>query len=207
MKSPRLLVALIIGLMLLLAWAVLVWDPVPENGAAHSTLELTGVPTGGDFTLQSSKGPFSLESQRGKVVLLYFGYTMCPDICPTALAFLGQALSTLEPGELEQVQVVFVSVDPERDTPERLEIFSTYFHESILGVTGTPQEVAEVAGMYGAAYRRVESDSAVGYMVDHTSLVYVINQDGELLDSMPHGTAPEVIVKTVRPLLQQPPAQ
>jgi protein SCO1/2 len=170
-------------------------------------LDPTGVPTGGDFTLQSSKGPFSLESQRGKVVLLYFGYTMCPDICPTALAFLGQALSTLEPGELEQVQVVFVSVDPERDTPERLELYSTYFHKSILGVTGTPQEVAEVAGMYGAAYRRVESDSAVGYMVDHTSLVYVIDQDGKLLDSMPHGTAPEVIVKTVRPLLQQPPAQ
>jgi protein SCO1/2 len=201
MKTPRFLVALIIGLALLLLWAVFVWDPVGENGASHFSLDPSGVPTGGDFILQSSNGPFALESQRGKVVLLYFGYTMCPDICPTALAFLGQALSTLEPGELEQVQVVFVSVDPERDTPERLEVFGTYYHKSILGVTGTPEEVAEVAGMYGAAYRRVESDSAVGYMVDHTSLVYVIDQEGRLLESVPHGTAPEVIVKTVRRLL------
>jgi protein SCO1/2 len=141
------------------------------------------------------------------VVLLYFGYTMCPDICPTALAFLAQALSTLEPGELEQVQVVFVSVDPERDTPERLESYSAFFHNNILGITGTPEQVAEVAGMYGAAYRRVDTDSAVGYVVDHTSLVYVIDQEGKLLDSMPHGTAPDVIVNTVRSLLQQPPAQ
>ncbi len=204
MQGNRILFALIFGLVALLVWAAFVWDPVAENGAPGSSLESAGRPTGGDFTLYSSRGPFTLSSQRGKVVLLYFGYTMCPDICPTSLAYLATALKQLQPGELEQVQVVFVSVDPERDTPERLESYSGYFHKNILGVTGTPEEVAEVAGMYGAAYRKVKSDSAVGYMVDHTSLVYVIDQEGELADSMPHGTAPEIVVETVRGLLRRP---
>ena len=100
-------------------------------------LPTTSAPTGGDFTLQSATGPVTLKDYRGKVVLLYFGYTYCPDICPTSLTATAQALGQLAPAELARVQTLFVSVDPERDTPARLKDYGAFFHPSIIGVTGT----------------------------------------------------------------------
>jgi protein SCO1/2 len=118
---------------------------------------------------------------------------------------MSQGFAKLEPHELDQVQGVFVSVDPARDTLEHLETYSHYFHDNIQGVTGTAEEVAKVARMYGAAYRKVESDSAVGYMVDHSAYTYVIDREGRLHGSLPHGTMPDVIVQTVRSLLPTKP--
>ena len=89
---------------------------------------------GGDFTLLSSQGKFSLKQFRGKVVLLYFGYTKCPDVCPTSLAFLSQALNELSDDELKSVQGVFVSVDPRRDTVQVLDEYVSYFHPNLIGV-------------------------------------------------------------------------
>ena len=178
----------------MLGWALL-WQP---GGNSHSD---TGQPNGGDFTLQSAKGNVTLSDYRGKVVLLYFGYTSCPDICPTSLTLMRIALSQLTEEELKKVQGIFISVDPQRDTPERLAQYSSHFHENIIGLTGNDADIARAARQYGAIYQRAESDSALGYTVDHSSVTYVIDQQGRLNATLPHGAPPESILQAVRSLL------
>ena len=193
-----LLALVLLGALLL--WLLLIWDPV-WDGADLGGVGIAPAPRGGDFTLQSEAGPVSLEQFRGKVVMLYFGYTWCPDICPTSLAMISAALRQLTPTELASVQTMFISVDPERDTLERLANYAQFFHPSILGVTGTPDEVAKVAKLYGAGYRKVKEDSAAGYVVDHTADVYVIDRQGKLYRTLPHGTPPAKILAVLRELL------
>ncbi|MCP4129331.1 MAG: SCO family protein, partial [Gammaproteobacteria bacterium] len=117
----------LIGLILLLAaasvWLGIYWQP---EGTVSS--EIAPAPQGGDFVLASAAGPVELAAMRGKVVVLFFGYTTCPDVCPTSLAILSMALNGLSEGEVEQVQGVFVSVDPERDSLEHLQEYGRYFH-------------------------------------------------------------------------------
>ncbi len=205
MTTRRLLpIAAIAVLSVLLVWLVWFWQPSrPADTPLHRQLGLAAKPTGGDFTLQSWRGSVSLADLRGKVVLIYFGYTWCPDICPTNLAIIGLALKQLTPVEREGVQVLFVSVDPERDGVERLKQFAEYFDPAILGITGSEQEVADAARLYGAAYQRSEQvDSAMGYMVDHSSYTYVVNQDGRLVETLGHATPAERIVELIRGLQQ-----
>ncbi len=157
---------------------------------------------GGDFTLQSLSGPTSLSDFKGKVSALYIGYTHCPDVCPTSLAIMSQALKDLSVGELEQVQPLFVSVDPERDTPERLAEYSQFFHPKIIGMTGTKKAVDLMVNRYGAFYRKVQmKDSAMGYAVDHSSRIYLIDKQGQLSKTLMHGTMPNEVVAEIRKLL------
>jgi protein SCO1 len=157
---------------------------------------------GGDFVLQSSQGEFSLKQLRGKVVLLYFGYTKCPDVCPTALSILAQTLNELSEDELTSVQAVFISVDPKRDTFEALDKYVNYFHSNLVGVTGTPSEIAEVAKRYGVKYQEVPIEgSSFGYGVDHSAATYLLAPDGELRFMFPHETPPFVILEAIRYLL------
>ncbi len=159
-------------------------------------------PSGGDFILQSSKGAVALEALRGKVVLLYFGYTKCPDVCPTSLSLMTQALNGLSADELQRVQGIFVSVDPKRDTPDSLEQYAAYFHDNLVGVTGTEDEVARVAALYGAQYYEEEMEgSAFGYSVNHSAVTYLITPEGVLRFIFPHGTAPSVILEAIRYVL------
>ncbi len=175
------------------------WDPVPDQAAPHQALDLAQPPTGGDFTLRSEEGPVSLADFRGKVVLVYFGYTWCPDICPLNLGYLRLALDSLTPEEREQVQVIFISVDPERDTPERLREYTAYFAPDFLGLTGTPEQVAQTAALYGAAYRRgEEGGSAMGYSVDHSAFTYLLDRSGALQQALEHATPPERIATAIR---------
>lgn len=159
-------------------------------------------PRGGDFTLISADGPVSLSSLRGKVVLIYFGYASCPDACPTTLALTAQGLAQLAPAERERVRVLFVSVDPARDSPQKLKEYGAHFAPEVIGVTGTPREIAEVAVQYGAAFRLQPVESAVGYVVDHTSFTSVVAPDGRLVEQLPHGTPPAEIAAAVRRALR-----
>lgn len=200
MKRP-LLLSVIALLAITLIWLLFAWDPQLDE---HAELRLGSDPSGGDFTLHNAQGPVALQDYRGKVVLLYFGYTWCPDICPTSLALMAQALKQLTPKELQQVQGLFVSVDPERDTPKRLATYTAYFHPDIMGITGSPTEVATAARLYGASYRKVEEPgSATGYSVDHSSVTYLIDQQGKLRRSLAHGTPSDQIVSAVRALLNE----
>jgi protein SCO1/2 len=134
---------------------------------------------GGDFTLESANGPVSLRDFEGKVVAIYFGYTFCPDICPTSLAALAQAVDSLPPEQRAQVQGLFISVDPERDTPARADAYAHNFHPQFIGLSGSAAKIADVAKRYFVLYEKVDmEDSAMGYAVDHSSIVYIINKHG-----------------------------
>ncbi len=162
-------------------------------------------PTGGDFTLDAASGPVDLASLRGQVVLIYFGYTLCPDICPTNLAMIATALKALTPEERSRVRGLFVSVDPERDDPQRLALYAAYFHPNILGVTGTPDQLAGAARLYGAVYRRVDQgDSSLGYLVDHSADTYVVDPEGRWVHTFPHATPATDILAYIRGLLAAP---
>jgi protein SCO1/2 len=189
-----------------LIWTAFFWQPQPPAGPPHAAQPLASAPVGGDFVLRSAGGPVALKDRRGKVVLLYFGYTFCPDICPTSLALVAQALSGLKAEELGRVEAIFISVDPERDTVGKLKDYAAYFHPKILGVTGTPEELASVARGYGASYRKQDIGSRGGYAVDHSSFTYLIDPKGKLAASLPHGTPAARVVEEIRRLLEAPSA-
>ncbi len=151
------------------------------------------------FTLTADDGSQgSLDDYGGQVVLLYFGYTFCPDICPASLAELASALDLLGPGEREEVQVMMVSVDPARDTADVLAAYMDYFDESFVGFTGTDAEIAAVAGDYNVFYQAAEGTAATGYLVDHWSGVWVIDRQGRLVESFSFGTPAADIAADVR---------
>jgi protein SCO1/2 len=167
-------------------------------------LEQTVVPTGGDFTLQSIKGPVSTRDLRGKVLMLYFGYTKCPDVCPTSLAFITQTLHELSPEELQEVVSLFISVDPKRDTVQALADYVNYFHQNFIGLTGSADEIAAVARLYGVQYNEVElPGSAFGYSVNHSSATYLIDKKGELRFVFPHLTDSSIMLEGLRYLLAE----
>ena len=188
-------VGVIALLAALLIWVVFFWQPGSVRSAPSK---------GGDFTLRSATGTLSLRELRGKVVLLYFGYTLCPDICPTSLAFTAQGLTQLDVKELEKVRMLFITVDPERDTLEHLKSYTMFFHPSIIGLTGTPEEIARAAGLYGASYAKQTVESAAGYVVDHSSDTYVIAPDGSLYATLPHATQPGKVAEQIRAALKHP---
>ncbi len=120
------------------------------------------------------------------------------DICPTSLGLISLALESLTPAEISRVQSLFVSVDPERDSVERLKEFGEYFHPKILGITGVPDELAKVARLYGAAYRRVRQVSETGFSIDHSAETYLIDPRGKLVEVIPHGTPAREMVALIR---------
>lgn len=198
--SERLLLA-IAGLLAVFVLALaLLWHPeIPER-----PLPAPGLAPGGDFSLQAANGPVALHDFRGKLVLLYFGYTYCPDVCPTSLAATAAGLKLLAPEELAKVAMIFVSVDPQRDTPARLKEYVEFFHPAIVGVTGTPENLAEIAHRYGVFYARQAVDTAGGYVVDHSSDTYIVGQDGKLVGKMAHATPPDQVLVAIRKYLNQP---
>lgn len=198
----KILVGIIVALSMLLIWAIAVWQPSATQSGTHAPLGLAEAPRGGDFTLQTPSGPLALRDLRGKVVLLYFGYTFCPDICPTSLAFTSQALALLDQAEQKKVQMLFVTVDPERDTLDKLKAYTAYFHPSIVGLSGTPEEIAKVAKLYGASYAKQNSASDGGYVVDHSAYTYVIAPDGSLFRALDHGTPPAQVIEAIHAAMQ-----
>ena len=189
-----------------LLWVALSLPVVGDTHALESdeVPPLNTAPTGGDFTLESVNGPVSTRRFRGKEILLYFGYTQCPDVCPTSFSLMAQALNELDSDELEQIVGLFVSVDPKRDTVERLAEYVDYFHPSFIGVTGEPDAISEVAERFGVQYSYTDaSDSAMGYIVNHSAAVYLIDQQGELRFAFPHETPPETMLGAIRMLLEE----
>lgn len=159
---------------------------------------LRPAPAGGDFTLRSTHGPVSLRDFHGEVVLIYFGYVSCPDVCPTSLSVAAKAMSALSPAERDRARLLFVSVDPERDTLEATERYANFFHPRFSGLVGSPEEIAAAAKKYGARYAKAPIPSAVGYAVDHTADIYVVAPSGRLHGSVPHGAGPEDVVRAIR---------
>lgn len=160
---------------------------------------------GGDFDLITSKGEvFTQENLKGKWSLLYFGYTFCPDICPMALENISKAINKMPPPYGSKFQPVFVSVDPERDTPKNLAGFIKNFHPSWVAVSGTKEQVRTVKKAYKVYTALVEDENknTPYYMIDHSSLVYIMNPEGEYVGHFTHETPPDDIVSMLKKIIR-----
>ena len=198
MSRRPLWIALCVALAALLAWLAFGWQPAANLGPLHNAPQRAETPAGGDFTLASADGPVALADYRGKVVLIYFGYTFCPDVCPTSLSTIAQALSLLTQDELEKVNSFLISVDPERDTMAVLKAYAPFFHPNIVGLSGSADEIAQVARQYGARYMKQKPDADGRYAIDHSSYTYVIGRDGKLAASLPYASPPQHIAEAIR---------
>ena len=158
---------------------------------------------GGDFTLNSPHGPLSLSDLRGKVVLIFFGYTSCPDICPLALARINAAFSALSKEELERVRALFITLDPERDTPERLAKYMSYFHPKIIGLRDDEQHIKTVTRQYGVTYaRKLMPDSALGYSISHPTDILLLDARGQVVEAVPHNVEVGKLLAHIRNLVK-----
>lgn len=162
-------------------------EPLPRYAASS---------LGGDFSLESIDGQFNLSDLRGEVVLLYFGFMSCPDVCPTSMAVMGQAFKQLSSEQQKKVRGLFISVDPARDTVDELAAYTAFFSDRILGLTGTQDQIDALVKQYGAYYKFVQlDDSALGYTVDHSTRIYLIDPDGALADLLDHDINPNELHK------------
>lgn len=159
-----------------------------------------------DLMLTGTDGQvFRLRDLSGKWVLLFFGYSHCPDVCPMTLTHLGKVLRELD-SDAEQVAVVFVSVDPERDTSDLLREFAGSFGEQVLGVTGTRAEIDSAVAAFGARYEIDKSEaeqSANGYTVSHSGNTYLVDPQGRLRLTIPFGVDPAAVLADLRQLMQE----
>jgi protein SCO1/2 len=154
-----------------------------------------------NFKLTSSKGAVSLSDYRGKLVVLYFGYTFCPDICPATLANVAQALRDMG-DKANDVQVIMISIDPERDTPEKLAEYMQHFSPAFVGVTGSPDKLAEVASLYGIFYEKQKGSEATKYLMDHTATLLVLDREGYLKLVLPFGVTADDIADDLNYMLR-----
>lgn len=153
----------------------------------------------GNFTLTGTSGPtFELQELRGKIVLLFFGYTSCPDACPTTLAKLQRAFNMLTAEQIEQVRTLFISVDPQRDTPRVLKDYVEYFGVNAIGLTGTKAEIDKVVEAYNAHYVIIPGETENWYTINHTTTVYLHDQKGKVRYLFLYDETPEQLAEAIR---------
>lgn len=191
-----LIVGAIAGFMLIAAAALL------KPHSFRGSLVLPPVPAP-DFSLDNGQGSStSLKDFRGRFVVLFFGYTACPDVCPTSLSEMKLVRKRL--GKLaEDVQVILITVDPERDTPQRTAQYAASFSPDFIGLSGSEAELEPVWKDYGVYHEKRPSSSAAGYLVDHSAFLYVIDRNGNLRETFSFGTPVDDIVDDLRYLLKE----
>jgi protein SCO1/2 len=191
-----------LGLLVLLVVVVVLnsCGPAPPSFRGSVLEEPVPVP---DFVLTDQEGqPFRMSDQKGRVVLLFFGYTSCPDVCPTTLATWRRAHEMLG-DDASSVEFVFVTVDPERDTAERLGLHVHAFNPSFVGLTGSQEELESVYDIFDIFYEVDEtSQSALGYLVNHTATTFVVDGEGQWRLRIPYATPAEDIVHDIQQLLE-----
>ena len=186
---PKLLLLVSLMIVILVGLVAGLWTQYQDREVTNPFATV-----GGDFTLISKDGEVSLSDFNGKVVLLFFGYTFCPDVCPIELAKMRGAFNDLSSSEIEQVVGIFISVDTKRDTPEKVSAYASFFHDRIIGLTGSQKQISEVAKLYFVAYQEVDAEgSAMGYTVDHTATTYLIGQDGKVQKLLRGPTSQEIV--------------
>lgn len=144
--------------------------------------------------LRSKDGDFRLSDQAFSITLVYFGFLSCPDICPSTLNSLSAILKDLNEEKLSKIRVLFIDVDPERDDISRLHDYVTYFHPSILALTGTEKELLEIAGKFYATFQKVPLDSEMGYTMDHSTGIYILDGENIWRETIPHGVSKEIFM-------------
>ena len=148
-----------------------------------------GALIGGPFTLVDGDGKTVTDANfRGRYMLVYFGYTFCPDVCPTTLAEEAAALDKLPPAEAARIQPLFITVDPERDTPKVVKSYAAAFYPRMIGLTGSVAQISAVERAY-KVYAAKASDGKGGYSMDHSSIIYLMGPDGRFLAHFAHGVS------------------
>ena len=193
---------LIFALVVLLIAAV--------TGAGALWLTRSGGPIGSGVALVG--GPFTLTDQtgkrvtdqdfRGKYMLIFFGFTYCPDVCPSELQVMSAALDELGPVG-EKIQPVFITIDPARDTPEAMKLYVSNFHPRLVGLTGSDQDIAAVAKAYRVYYAKAKgAENSPDYLMDHSTILYLIGPDGKFVKHFTYGTDVKALVDGLRSVIQ-----
>jgi cytochrome oxidase Cu insertion factor (SCO1/SenC/PrrC family) len=157
---------------------------------------------GGPFTLVDQNGrTVTNESLKGKPTLIYFGYTFCPDVCPTSLLLMETAIEKLGPDAAKKVNLVFITIDPERDTQKLIKDYVGNFSPTFIGLTGTPEQVTAAARAYRVYYQKVPGKDGAPYLMDHSSIVYLLDRNGRFVTHFTHEAKAEAIAAGVERLL------
>ncbi len=193
-RIATLLVAVAVGAAGAWAW----WQQRQATTAGGGAGLVTNVEIGGPFTLVDHTGVTVSDTDfSGQLRLIYFGYTFCPDVCPTELGNIALALDALG-DDLQYVTPLLITVDPERDTPEILAGYVPLFHDKLIGLTGSREAIDKVAKDFRVFFRKVEDPDYTYYLMDHTSFVYLMGPDGEFLSMFNYGTVPDAMAATIR---------
>jgi protein SCO1/2 len=172
-----------------------------EKRASFVNTDITGLDYAKGFSLKDHDGkPVTLESYKGKVVVLFFGFTQCPDVCPTTMAEMAAVMQELGP-QAKDVQVLFVTLDPERDTPALLKQYVPAFHPSFVGLYGTPAEIAQTAKEFKVWYKKVPGKDPANYSIDHTAGSYVFDKQGKVRLFLRHAQGTKPVVHDLKQLL------
>lgn len=197
---------MLIALGVIAVAAFVAWNRIARDGAARFSGEATvssAVQIGGPFTLVSHRGNKVSDSDfRGRLMLIYFGYGYCPDVCPTELANMAAALDVLG-DKAELVQPIFITVDPERDSVKFLGDYVPQFHSRMVGLTGSPAEIAAVAKSYRVYYQKSVDPGATEYLMNHSSFVYLMGRDGEFLTMFRGATKPRSMADTIASFIER----
>jgi len=189
------------GIALLLVAGALAIAGCGADSPNFKSSDVTGAGFGRDFALMSHAGkPTTLADFRGKVVVLFFGYTQCPDVCPTTLSALAETMKRLGP-DAARVQVLFVTVDPERDTAELLASYVTAFDPSFIGLRGDAEATARTAKEFKVLYQKQPGRTPESYTVDHSAGTFVFDPKGRLRLYVGNGQGPDVFAHDIRELL------
>jgi protein SCO1/2 len=188
----------------LIAAALIVWGALwlREGGIDVARLGSSGisasVSVGGPFSLTDDQGhAVTDQTYRGRWMLVYFGYTYCPDVCPTELQTIAAALDKLGP-EAKSVAPLFITVDPDRDTPAALANYVKLFDDRIVGLSGTAEQIAAVARAYRVYYAKVTPKDSTSYLMDHSSFVYLVGPDGKLRALFRPGQSAQELADAIR---------
>lgn len=169
-------------------------------GGSPANVTASGAPTvGGPFTLVDHTGKTVTDADfRGQFMLVYFGYTFCPDVCPTSLQAMTTALESLPPEQAAKVTPILVTIDPARDTPAVLKSYIVNFHPRTVGLTGSEEQVRAAGKAYRAYSAKVSRPDTADYLMDHSSIIYLMGPDGRFLAHFGHGVPPEQIAEGLK---------
>lgn len=182
--------ALVVVATLAIGARLMVW-----NGGDHSAQAAIG----GPFTLVDGDGrTVTDQSFRGKWTLIYFGYTFCPDVCPTSLTVVAGALDKLEPAQADKVVPVLVTVDPARDTPAVMKDYASAFHPRLVGLTGSQEQITAAMKAFKVYAARAKGGDNESYTVDHSSILYLMGPDGRFVAHFPHGTTADDLAAALK---------
>ena len=198
MRNSRVLVGSVLAAGLLAAVSMVHAQSERSAGELMDAVMWGKEPIGGPFTLVDHTGkPRKDADFRGKLMLVYFGFSFCPDVCPTDLMAIGQAVDKLGP-DGDAVQPLFVTVDPDRDTPAHLAEYVPFFHSRLLGLTGDAAQIRDAARLYRVYYAKVAIEGAAEYTVDHSGFIYLMDRDGKYLGFFPPGTPSDRMVAVIK---------